>query len=69
VTSFLPTIITSPPETIAAAQEVIAQGPPADYAGAIPLGLHIEGPFLNRHKKGAHHTKHLQPPNQNAIRN
>src|SRR5690242_7819755 len=47
VTAFLPTIITSPPETVRAAQEVLRQGPPDGFKGAIPLGLHLEGPFLN----------------------
>src|SRR5438132_886202 len=28
VTAFLPTVVTSPPETIAGAQEVVCQGPP-----------------------------------------
>ena len=69
VTSFLPTIITSPLETISAAQAVLAAGPPANYKGAIPLGLHIEGPFLNPQKKGAHNPAHLQIPNQVAIQN
>jgi len=62
VTSFLPTIITSPPETLTAAQNVLEQPPPADYAGAIPLGLHIEGPFLNPKKKGAHNPAYLRLP-------
>src|SRR5438093_10013346 len=43
VTSFLPTIISSLPESVAAAQEVICNGPPAGSKGAIPLGLHLEG--------------------------
>jgi N-acetylglucosamine-6-phosphate deacetylase len=62
VTSFLPTIITSPLETIARAQQVIQNGPPENYQGAAALGLHIEGPFLNRDKKGAHNPAHLRQP-------
>src|SRR5438552_3710047 len=54
VTSFLPTIITSPPETVAEAREVLHAGPPAGFKGAWPLGLHLEGPFLNPAKRGAH---------------
>src|SRR5438874_7446553 len=39
VTAFLPTVITSPLGTVATAQEVVRQGPPAGYVGAVPLGL------------------------------
>lgn len=67
VTSFLPTIITSPLETIAAAQEVICQGPPSGFRGAVPLGLHLEGPFLNPAKRGAHNPNHLLLPNLPLI--
>lgn len=63
VTSFLPTIITSPPQTIASAQEVVTS-PPADHVGAAPLGLHVEGPFLNPQKKGAHNEAYLQTPDE-----
>lgn len=67
VTSFLPTIITSPLETIAEAQSVLAAGPPEDFTGAIPLGLHVEGPFLNPAKKGAHNPAHLRQPSMADI--
>ena len=61
VTSFLPTIITSPLATMALAQQVMGQRPSA-FTGSEPLGLHLEGPFLNLAKKGAHNPIHLQPP-------
>jgi N-acetylglucosamine-6-phosphate deacetylase len=69
ITAFLPTIITSPPETIVAAQVVLAQGPPTDSSGAAPLGLHLEGPFLNPARKGAHNPAYLRPPRLAAIAN
>src|SRR4030095_11433785 len=50
VTAFLPTIITSPLGAISAAQHVMTQGALPGFAGAIPLGLHLEGPFLNPQK-------------------
>jgi N-acetylglucosamine-6-phosphate deacetylase len=52
VTAFLPTIITSPLENVAHAQDVVRR-PPDGFGGATPLGLHVEGPFLNPQKKGA----------------
>jgi N-acetylglucosamine-6-phosphate deacetylase len=63
VTAFLPTIITSPLATVVQAQAVLAGGPPPGWQGALPLGLHVEGPFLNLKKKGAHNPEHLCLPN------
>lgn len=62
VTTFLPTIITAPLESIQQAQTVLAAGPPAEFSGALPLGLHLEGPFLNPAKKGAHNPIYLREP-------
>ncbi len=67
VTAFLPTIITSPLETVAAAQAVLAAGPPPGFVGAQPLGLHLEGPFLSPHKPGAHPPQHLRAPTLAAV--
>lgn len=67
VTTFLPTIITSPLDRVASAQEVMADGPDAGWLGAIPLGLHLEGPFLNPKKKGAHNPSYLRRPDLGAI--
>ncbi len=68
VTAFLPTVITSPMETIAHAMEVVCNLRPPDFKGALPLGLHVEGPFLNFKKKGAHNPKHLRMPNPQQVR-
>jgi len=67
VTSFLPTLITSPPEKTAQALEILAQGPPPGFQGASPLGWHLEGPFLNPGKKGAHNPVYLRDPSANHI--
>ena len=67
VTSFLPTIITSPLGVPQVAQRVLAGGPPADWRGARPLGLHLEGPFLNPGKKGAHNPAYLRQPSAADI--
>jgi len=61
-TAFLPTIITAPLTVVEQAQAVLAGGPPEGWRGAAPLGLHVEGPFLNPQKKGAHNPEHLRPP-------
>ncbi|MFZ2362671.1 MAG: N-acetylglucosamine-6-phosphate deacetylase [Anaerolineae bacterium] len=67
VTAFLPTIITAPLEKSAAGRRVVTEGRPAGYRGATPLGLHIEGPFLNPAKKGAHNPNYLRLPTLEAV--
>jgi len=68
VTSFLPTIITSPFQKVAAGRQIVTGGRPAGVAaGARPLGVHAEGPFLNRKKKGAHNPAYLRPPDVAAV--
>ena len=67
VTAFLPTIITSPLQNVAAAQKIITGGQPEGFRGARPLGLHVEGPFLNPQKKGAHNPKCLRLPSVEAV--
>lgn len=67
VTAFLPTVITSPLTKVAAAQAVVTQPPPGEPSGAVPLGLHVEGPFLNPQKKGAHNPAYLRAPDLEAA--
>jgi N-acetylglucosamine-6-phosphate deacetylase len=68
VTTFLPTVITSPLETVERAMRVVLSDRPADYRGAEPLGLHVEGPFLNPRKKGAHNPEYLRLPSPDLVR-
>jgi N-acetylglucosamine-6-phosphate deacetylase len=69
VTSFLPTVITAPLEKYATAQEVLRNGPPANFLGAQPLGLHFEGPYLNPVRKGAHNALFLRAPSLTETEN
>jgi len=62
VTAFLPTVITAPAGRIEDALAVLEEGPPAGYRGAIPLGLHLEGPFLSPDRYGAHDPAFLRWP-------
>lgn len=67
VTAFLPTIVTAPLEVSDQAMKVIKEGRSPNYLGAEPLGLHLEGPFLNPKKKGAHSPLYLQLPAPEKI--
>jgi N-acetylglucosamine-6-phosphate deacetylase len=67
VTAFLPTIITSPLDRVEAGMHVVRDGRPKNFRGAVPLGLHVEGPFLNPKKKGAHNQQYLRPPAPEAV--
>jgi len=61
-TSFLATTMTASP--IATLQAVEALGRQVDrpLPGARMLGLHLEGPFINPEKRGAHSASHIRPP-------
>ncbi|HJR87693.1 MAG TPA: N-acetylglucosamine-6-phosphate deacetylase [Acidimicrobiia bacterium] len=67
VEAFLPTIISSPPGTVEQALAVLAQGPPANYRGARPLGLHVEGPMLAPSRRGTHPEQYLRSPSLEVI--
>lgn len=68
VTAFLPTIVSSPPEVVRKAVEVVQALPP-EPAGARVLGLHLEGPFLNPQQAGAHNPAHFRAPSLEALAN
>jgi len=62
IDGFLPTIITTSIAKIRRSLQVIAsyQQQPQP-GGAVILGVHLEGPFLNRAKAGAHPREYLLP--------
>lgn len=61
VTSYCPTVVTSPPEVY---HKVLPNIPrkPGGLHGATVLGVHVEGPFINIEKKGAHPEQHIKHP-------
>jgi N-acetylglucosamine-6-phosphate deacetylase len=67
VTAWLPTVVTAPPGAIDAAIAAWTAGPPPGWRGAVPLGLHLEGPFLSPTKRGAHREEHLRVPTLAAV--
>jgi N-acetylglucosamine-6-phosphate deacetylase len=66
VTAFLPTIVTSPRGTVDSALDAWRKGTPT--AGQpVPLGLHVEGPYLAAARAGAHDRLLLRPPDADEI--
>ena len=64
-TSYLPTVISLPLESYPALLPRIS---PGAKAGAEPLGLHLEGPFINPAKRGAHPEVNVSHPDAGALR-
>jgi N-acetylglucosamine-6-phosphate deacetylase len=63
VTAFLPTILTSPWPQIVHAMKAVKEVMDGGTPGAVALGAHIEGPFLNPEFKGAQPAEAIRKPN------
>lgn len=67
VTSFLLTIPTVAPGTYAALLPRSAEACATDLGGARAIGVHLEGPFLNPLRRGAHREDWIQAPSIAAV--
>jgi N-acetylglucosamine-6-phosphate deacetylase len=68
IDAFLPTLVTSPTTQVWQALACLKGFQPSGtQPTAHVLGAHLEGPFLNSHKRGAHPEAYLQPLHIKSI--
>jgi N-acetylglucosamine-6-phosphate deacetylase len=62
VGAYLATTVTAPLDSLLHSLSGLAKLLAKPIEGARPLGIHLEGPFLSPHKRGAHAESQLLPP-------
>jgi N-acetylglucosamine-6-phosphate deacetylase len=66
-TAYLPTVISSPESLYEEVLPQLAAAVGDPTSGAEVLGVHLEGPFINMGKTGAHAAAHVVPPDLKLL--
>lgn len=67
VTAFLPTTVSAPQERMLASARAVRESTERGVGGARPLGLHMEGPYINPERRGAQNVEHIRPPSIEEV--
>jgi N-acetylglucosamine-6-phosphate deacetylase len=67
-TAFLPTTVSAPRDDLLKAVRAVKTAMERGTQGAEVLGVHLEGPYINPEKHGAHDAEHVRPPSPEEIK-
>jgi N-acetylglucosamine-6-phosphate deacetylase len=67
-TAFLPTTVSSPSPVLGAAIDRLAGLLNEPFEGAQPIGIHVEGPFINPFKAGVHLPENILKPDPGLLK-
>jgi N-acetylglucosamine-6-phosphate deacetylase len=66
-TSFLPTTVSASPEILGSTLDRLSPLLHESFEGATPVGIHLEGPFINEQKRGTHRANNVRLPDQLLV--